>query len=382
MFFTLSREKDSRLPYHDACGSWWLSHDDGWYSTVMGKETRWTKGYSLGQYEESSLGNFIIISQEDDIVTVQHGRHRSFPLWWDDQKLVLTSLLGKGKPVHADKKVVLMRNWLFTESVDRHSPIDTSPLSSDQAFTKLVGLLDPEVCLPPRVEKFSPYIKLFVTGGMDTVTILSTVKNISHHIEILDHEYFQHDKFTVQNISALQEQHWGYGQIHHWTSGAILVSGAYGDEYMMRGPNTVALWCAWHDINLLDILRKSTGYHVDYYLRPKNAAIFQDAYNQRDKIRAQYPTYGDLVWQILDIHANDHQHWHLGKTLTWTPFLNAELTKTILRLPVDDLIDHFIDATINRKLIEYHWPECLKLLSTSKNSNSRENLHQLPKIYQ
>jgi hypothetical protein len=367
MFFSLSKEPDSRFPYQDRFGSWWFNHDEGW-SWI--KDT-WFKGYG-----HDELGNYVQLVQHSDCINLYHGKNRSFPLWWDDQTLTLTNLLGAGQPIRSDKRVVLFSDWLITENVDIHGTIDPSQLSRDQVVDSIVHNLESKTEL---LNLFSSGYnrRLFVTGGIDTVTLLAMMRDSMGMIDQIEYQHFEYDYFTNRNIEKIREKHWGYRQIHHWTSDTVLLSGASGDEYMMRGPNTVALWCAWQDINLVDILKKSTGYHVNYFLRPKNLAIFQEAYQQRDQIREQYPRYVDLIRQILDVNANDHQHWHLGRTITWTPFLDPELTKTILRLSVDDLLEQIIDAQISRDIIRRFNPILDLILSDSKNQNMRSNLHRL-----
>jgi hypothetical protein len=369
MFFSLSKEPDTRFPHQDRFGSWWFSHDEGWHNF----SNTWLKGYRQG-----ATGNYAEFELAADCITLKHGKNRSFPLWWNDQTLTLTNLLGQGQPIRSDKRVMLFADWLIIENADIHGTIDTSPVSRDQAVDLLVQSLNHKV---DYFQTFSNSYdrRLFVTGGIDTITILAMMREAGT-FEQIEYQHFAYDYFTNHNMEKIREKHWGYRQIHHWTNENILLSGATGDEYMMRGPNTIALWCAWQDIDLVEILKKSTGYHVHYFLRPKNLAIFQDAYQRRDQIRDQYPTYTDLVRQILDVNANDHQHWHLGRTITWTPFLDPGLTKIMLRLSVDDLLSQFINAQISRDIIHRYNPILDLLLSDSKNQNMRQNLHRLSDI--
>jgi hypothetical protein len=90
-----------------------------------------------------------------------------------------------------------------------------------------------------------------------------------------------------------------------------------------------------------------------------------------------YPEKIDLIKQILNATVNDHQHWHLGNTTTWTPFKDIELTKLVLRLDPIDLLTQIIDAKINKNIIERLWSPGLQLISTTKNYKSRQHLHKL-----
>lgn len=366
MFFTISKQPDLRLPNSFQIGAWHLSYDRGWASDRNREKTVWSKGIGDNKciiHHDTASGN----------ITFQHGPNRSFPVWWDDETLTLTNLLGTGEPVYADKRMVLFSDWLITESQDIHGVIDTDVLSLDAVVEEIQTRLIQSAKLP---SEFDWLPQLFVTGGIDTVTLLALFKHVNLDFDLIDYEYFQYDQFTNQNIAAIRRQHWAYNQIHYWSDqNAILASGAYGDEYMMRGPNNIALWCAWQNIDLVDMLEKSTGYHVGYFSLPKNLAVFKTAWDRRLDIQRKYPMYQDLVRQILDVNANDHQHWHLGKTLTWTPFLDPELTKLMLRLSVDDMLHQILDAGISRQIIARLDPNCIKVLSSTKNQNPRQNLH-------
>jgi hypothetical protein len=235
-------------------------------------------------------------------------------------------------------------------------------------------------CLIQKASQLLQPSKLFVTGGVDTLTLLALVKHLDMPCEILDYEHFEYDEFTNQNIIDLRKQYWAYNQIHHWRKPTTLISGAYGDEFLFRGPHNIALWAAWHDINLNQLLKTATGYHVGYFCKPENKVIFQQAFDQRSIIEAIYPTYTDLVRKIIDTNANDFQHCHLGNTITWTPFKDPELTKIVLRLNQQDLLDHILNATVNQQIISQLYPTVLKLMSSTKNQNSRQYLHRLNDI--
>jgi hypothetical protein len=361
MFFTVSRLPDPRLPEHKNIGTWWFSHDAGWSCNG----TEWSKGY---------IGNHLHIKWNNNQIQFEHDLTRCFPLWWDKDSHTLTNFLGSGQRVWADKTIAIVDGQLVTAAVDIVGEINSSALTMNQAvdtisrclIQKAAGLLHPS--------------KLFVTGGVDTLTLLALVKHVGLPCQLLDYEHFEYDEFTNQNIIDLRKQHWAYNQIHHWREPTTLISGAYGDEFLFRGPHNIALWAAWHDIDLIQLLKSATGYHVGYFRKPENKVIFCQAFNQRADIKAAYPTYTDLVRKIIDTNANDFQHCHLGNTITWTPFKDPELTKIVLRLNQQDLLDHILDATVNRQIIARLYPTALNLLSATKNQDSRQYLHMLNDI--
>jgi hypothetical protein len=75
--------------------------------------------------------------------------------------------------------------------------------------------------------------------------------------------------------------------------------------------------------------------------------------------------------------ANDHQHWHLGQTLTWTPFLDLNLPRMWLACDLDDLMDQWLDAGMTKDLIRHYDASVLAGVSDFKNFDNRQNLHRI-----
>lgn len=369
MFFSLSTVQDPRFPEHDRLGRWWFSHDDGWTKTDSG----WRKGY---YHDDIDHGNYAELSLTNDVVSLLHDRYRSFPLWWDESKKILTNLLGTGSQIWADKIVKISGVDLQETTVDLIGTVDTDPASMSQVVEQLSENFAKKVnALPtlPFVDK-----KLFLTGGIDTLTIAAIIEREKQSVDYIDFNFFQFDWFTNHNMGDIRKKYWGYRNMHHWTEPCILITGGCGDEYFMRGPDTVALWAAWHDIDIVGYFQTHPrSYHTDYFLRSDNVKKLTEVYTQRAQIQEIYKNKSDLVREILNINANDHQHWHLGKTIHWTPFKDLDLLKIILRLDVDDMLTQILDARVNRRMIEASCPILSKTLSDSKNTDHRKNLNLL-----
>lgn len=369
MFFSVGKTKDLRFVEHKPMGPWWFSHDPGWTQTDLG----WRKGYN---HNDIDHGNYCEITFQTDRIDLVHDRCRSFPLWWDEQQQSLTNMLGTGKRIWANERVWLTNNGMGTEKVNIYGDINTDVLSLDQVIDNITkNLLDKSQALVKDCANIDK--KLFVSGGSDTLILLALANKSKLDVGLLDYDHVEYDQFMDLNFFDLRDKHWGYGQIHHWRNPTMLITGGCGDEFLFRGPYIIGLWAAWHNIELNALMNKSQGYHVSYFSQDKNQQVFEKFWKERSRLRDTYPDEKTLIQQILDINANDHQHWHLGNTLTWTPFKDLEITKTILRLDVNDLIDHVIDATVSRSLIKALDPQCHSLLSKTKNVTSRQNLHRL-----
>jgi hypothetical protein len=368
VFFALAPEPDNRFPNHDKFGTYWFSHDDGWSNS----DSHWYKGYN---YPQLGHGNFLKLNLvTDNEVLLEHDTVRGFPLWWDNQTQKLTNLLGTGLQIWNDKTVSVRNHWLHDIDMTDY----THFVSKQMSFDSVVDLICENLVAKAHALKNSELEipkKIFLTGGIDTATIYSVLKYVNIDVELIDYEYIKYDSFLNKNFFELKENHWGYKQTHHWTQSTLLISGAYGDEFLMRGPQAVAWWTAFNDIDIVDLLKKNCNvYHHKYFLKEKNVSIFNAAWSSKLSIKNNCKNIDNLNSQIVNTISNDYQHWHLGNTLTWTPFKDIEILKICLNLNAQDLTDHVINATINKGVIEKMYPSARLIVSRQKNINSRENL--------
>lgn len=369
MFFSFCPWQDDRFPEHKLINDqWWFNHDKGWQQTDAG----WIKGY---RYDQLDHGNHceVTIDQNSDI-HIKHDIDRSFPLWWDESRQVLTNLLGTGENIWCDDVVKLTTNGLYKTKQNIYGITNQSSIDYDTLITALYNNLHAKII---QFKQDSTQKKLFLSGGIDTLILLAMARSVDLDVEILDYDHFEYDKFLDLNLEHIKARHWGYKQMHHWQQDCFLMTGACGDEFFMRGPNTLSIWCAWHGICIEALLSKNDGYHTKYFQLDKNLSIFKQNYLNQDRIRDLYPTKKDLIRQILHINANDHQHWHLGNTLTWTPFKDLELSRLCMALDAEEFVDHMINATISKKLLCKFDASCVQFLSTYKNLDRRQNLYKL-----
>ena len=366
MFFKLSKRKDTRFPEHSRLGDWWVSHDAGWNAT----EQTVRKGY---RFDSLQHGNHASFELNENCISLKHDEERSFPLWWDSTTASLTNMPSTAMRIWADEQIEIRNLKCEIAKVNHVQTVEPGTVTVDQAAEQIIDrtvhrfdLINSEFSCPKR---------LFLTGGMDTATLLA-LSTWSEPFESVDYEHFEYDWFTNNNLPIIQSinDNWGYLQIHHWRTPTVLATGGCGDEFFMRGPGALAKYFAWHDIDFVELLQSRAGYHVEYYLKDKNQKVFYNYYDQRRSLRKSLPTYPHLVNEIVNNNLNDHQHWHLGNTLTFTPFKDIEITRIVLRLSLEDMIEHAIDAVVNRRIIQRIKPSILDCVSTSKNINTRSKL--------
>jgi hypothetical protein len=120
-----------------------------------------------------------------------------------------------------------------------------------------------------------------------------------------------------------------------------------------------------HGIVFDDVVKPS-DYHYTYLNR-----YCPELY---DTVNASYPGIQDIQDYILNRNVNDHQHWHLDKTITFTPFKDIDLLALVVNSSKDLIIAQARDGFINRELIKRMDPHKLSVLSRQKNKNPLENL--------
>jgi hypothetical protein len=359
MFFTISPTIDLRLPCHSKLGNYWLSHDHGW----IFEKNQLVKGYWYNQLDH---GNFLKIKLlSESTLELEHDRVRGFPLWWDNNNKILTNLLGQGLKLWTNKKILIQDYCLKDSDI----PADDQPILNNLTIESAADLMCENLISKAKLlNNQNLPKKIFLTGGVDTTTLYSVLKYIGADVELIDYEYIKYDWFLDKNFKKIQKNHWAYNQCHHWDQPTILVTGSYGDEFLMRGPLTASTWAAWHNIDVINELYNNNNlYHSKYFLKDKNYKVFKHNWENRAKIKQQYKSYSELCHRIIDINCNDFQLWNLGNTITWTPFKDLKLLKLCLSINPDDLTTQILDATLNKLIIQKLYPAALSLISKHKN---------------
>lgn len=370
MFFKLSKRKDLSFPEHTEIGNrWWLSHDAGW--STDGNNIR--KGYV---WDNVSHGNHAWFAADEKTIRLNHDIDRSFPLFWNQHEAALTNMPQTdplATVIWADERVTIDGLKCIVEKEKMQHSIERGTHTISSAAQRIKELTKQKV--DHAVWHFTQPKKLFLTGGMDTATLHAVTNAGTPGVENIDYEHFEYDSFVNKHLDSMTPiPYWGYNQIHHWREPTVLYTGGCGDEFFLRGPDAVGKYFAWHDIDFAGELESAAGYHVQYYRKPKNIKIFKQYYAQREELKRKWPTYQHLADEIVNNNLNDHQHWHLGNTTTFTPFKDIRITHTMLGLSVDDMFKHAIDATVNKEIISSIDSRILEHVSTSKNINTRSKL--------
>jgi hypothetical protein len=390
MFFEIKNTADHTFTEtNELSNGLWLNRDSGWQKFILAEATVYIKGYvedrAIDQEFVENIsddttpryqGNYLaIVSHNTGIIDITHDVHRSTPLAISTDPLLITNLLNNDlTKIWADRTVSISQGKITEHFFDPYGDIDVNIKTRSQVVGELHHAIN------TKFEKFFSHnqqkIKVFLSGGIDTLTLFSYLKKFTSNFEICNYEHVDFTKFYC-NKRHLIDQYWGYKQIHLWKDPSILLTGANGDENLMRSPATVTLLMMHYGLELLDII-KPEHYHCLYLTADKLIPTYQSQKIQYVDICKDY---SKVIKQILNINLHDHQHWHYDNTLTLTPFKDLELCKLMLSLPKDDLIDQVLNAGISKELITLNDSELLDSLSIQKNYNSQENLYKIYSKY-
>lgn len=381
MFFSISSREDSRFFEHTCLGSHVVSHDPGWKFYELNDCKILFKGYiddaSIEQVIEAKTptytGNFtaIVVDYNDNLL-LTHSKERCFPLVRNKDQITNLEYTLNDK----NFRTIYPDEYINGDEIVEYTPYDYS----QSTYTESSGIEELSRILIEKTNYLrDKHIEIFLSGGCDTTTLYSLIRNQNISHSVIPGMQITFDEFICNNLQHIYNnlEHWAYYGIHHFNRPAIIVSGTPGDEFFMRGPDTLPYWLAWHNIDVNKILNKNS-YHYEYFNKDKNIKKFSEI--KHEEITDVCPTIDDLNKFILQINSNDYQHWHLCNTVTWTPFRDLRITNIILNMPFDTIIKQIADAYINKTLIKQFDFDVLKYMSTYKNDVSWKTIYEAIKI--
>ena len=207
------------------------------------------------------------------------------------------------------------------------------------------------------VNKNTLPIKIFLSGGIDSLLMWSYLDHYTQDYELVDYEYLKYTPFWIKNAKHLKSKYWAYKQIHLWDEPCVLVTGSHGDEYMMRGPACSSKLLKYLGYDILDEVTPDQ-YMYAYLTKPKNIEAINNSIKYTKK---------DCFSQCLNMMANDHQHWHIEKTLTFTPMKDLDILRLVMQSSPEQILTQAIDASISKQLVQRLDPSKLDHLAKYKN---------------
>jgi hypothetical protein len=346
MFFYLGKTFKDNYPNHTTLpNGLCLSTDDGWHlhgSTI-------TKGYCL----QNNKGNYCSFICDTETVKIAHDDTRGFPLYYDENGL--SNLEDLSQRIWADaNNICIQQNMNVTYDVKKLI-FDKQSYTDDQ----VIDLIDESLHRQFKefVNKNTLPIKIFLSGGIDSLLMWSYLDHYTQDYELVDYEYLKYTPFWIKNAKHLKSKYWAYKQIHLWDEPCVLVTGSHGDEYMMRGPACSSKLLKYLGYDILDEVTPDQ-YMYAYLTKPKNIEAINNSIKYTKK---------DCFSQCLNMMANDHQHWHIEKTLTFTPMKDLDILRLVMQSSPEQILAQAIDATISKQLVQRLDPRKLTHLAKYKN---------------
>ena len=190
------------------------------------------------------------------------------------------------------------------------------------------------------------------SNGLDCTTIMAIMDyyNIKYHTYDYNKRQIHSDKFFIE----LQKNHWGFNQTPYFEKTTSLVTGMYGDEYMLRNP----LYVQWllEKENLSQIFSKyPESYMYDYF------------FQYYDKKINAYPYNKNFLQHIL----NDYQLWSHNYTNIVCPFKDKNILLYGLNLDQDTIVKQVTDGFINKQIIKKCNKNLLSKLDRKKNLSDK-----------
>ena len=219
------------LEEHKIDNGWFLYLDKGWTRT----ENYFYKGYS------SSYCKIYV----DPVVRIETNKLRDFPIYYNDTEVSNFRKLDNIVPV--DGVVEIDRDIKIEYQQGFYPRVATKPISFKNCHDILYDALIENVGTFASMNKRPVYIP--VQGGIDTLTVRSVFDFLG-----VDYQTFDLPEETPVTSSLqaeLSKNHWGFTQVVE-KENAVIVTGFYGDEWILRNPYYVHAVLSLRDIDIVE----------------------------------------------------------------------------------------------------------------------------------
>ena len=388
MFFKITSQKLDKFPFnHQLNETHWLNCDAGWTDVETKYGVAYIKGYCherafdvdfaeelFEDTEPRFTGNFLaVLARSSGAIDITNDSTRATRLWRDAASVGNIDI-ADGINVWATNTVTITATEMVERTWDNITPHNVPACNFNDALDQIDNILTEKFTWLKDTAK---NIKIFYTGGIDTLLCISYLRKLGIQHELVTSEHYDYDKFTC-NFDKDIKNHWGYRQMHHWCEPTYLVSGACGDEFFLRGPATANLILSHFGINILQLL---TPNHYHYHSFRDQEKL--DIYTQQrhdPEIQKMLSNKKEVSDYIVGMCMNDHQHWHLGNTLTFTPFKDTRILAILLEMEKNEIVQSILDARIQRELIRRNNANLLQYLDQYKNQG-RTGMLQMIEYY-
>ena len=187
-------------------------------------------------------------------------------------------------------------------------------------------------------------------NGVDTLLARSAFDSIG-----VDYQLFSFKGKPELSLlgETLAQNFWGFAQIPE-NQDRVVVSGFYGDEWILRNPYYAHVLLSNHGISITEIFDDTEDCYMKKYFESYRGKCSVPSDKSRE----------ELLTQI----CNDFQIWHLNDTTFLSP-LKHETLLTLLAADSETIVSQVTDASISKEVIELLNPNLLEKLDANKNQH-------------
>ena len=321
-------------------------------------DNNWTKNDN--SISKGTTNNYCTI-KFDDTIEITHNEIRDFPLWYNENTCSNFTKLENYVPV--DGILKYDSKWHLTYQKDFYdepescgcgrSPTDRCMEWHNYDEEPYAVALIKKVLLDNTkafLKRNTLDILIPDNNGLDTLTVRSVLDYLKVDYKLFDIEKLDYKKLQM----TLELNYYGFNQIQELDSPKCVVTGFYGDEYILRNPYYVQ--------NIL----KNRGQDIIKIFDAKPDCYMREFFDlvYRKKCKKGEPVNIDKLTQMI---CNDIQVWHINNTMLFTPFKDKRLLK-LLECDSDIIVSQVTDGKLSKIVIEHFNKDLLELLDKSKNS--------------
>lgn len=342
-----------------------LQLDAGWVQSESDGIIDFRKGYSVDarlediDVNDKLRGNYCVIQYTKSTKTwaLYHDSIRGFPIYYD--KINISNIEKLERGVRPNELIEMVDSVVSLGHYERIKFHSTTKLPIAEA-TEMV-----ELAILTYIVDFKKYNddQLYVnpTFGYDTNTLRAVMEY--HNVPHILHDEMQRSKPKHPLHSAtndplyelLRSTQWGFGQLYVSEHPQTLVTGFWGDEYLMRGPKAVYYYLKQFGMNFKDEVEKRQDSYMYNFISSNYFEEFEKC--------VEDATSGDVARALMC----DYQMWGFNNTQTLVPYKNIDLLEIGFRLSPDDTLDQALNARIQHDIIEKCNATLLDRISTNKN---------------
>lgn len=400
MFFEIQHHTNLDYPNNYQLNQqFYLNCDSGWTKYSHNNKQIYFKGYHTTSLTDDDFvkllamddvpkysGLFIAVIVSSDSIVVSSDIDRGYPIYYKENPTTITNIPftvnengnwdnHSEKMLYSIQQIGIENDSIVTKNYDPFSEYGNfSKLSESEVINKIDEQI--RYNFETILSKNNKPIKIFLSGGLDSLLVYAYLKSFTNNFEIVKGERIDFTKFICKKIYNIRRIHW-LPIIHHFNGPCLNVVGGFGDMRMLRMPRLGNLLLAANNLSTIDIAEEyKNSYQYNSMVNESSRKIYQSQQNEKciHDLNATYE-------KIYNISIHVYGHWHIEENILFNPLKDLKLLNYCLRAPLDLQIGQIFDGQITKLLFEKTDPDLLKYISPIKNVHNMRDMWELYEKY-